>query len=44
MRMGDGARYALAIRKKGKEWQESLSNIERCGKVVVVLVHSACIG
>jgi len=38
------ARTALGIRREGKEWQQSFTNIEQCGKPVIACVHNACIG
>ena len=40
----DVAHTALGIRRLGKEWQRSFSNIENCGKAVIACVHGACIG
>ncbi|KAK3264526.1 hypothetical protein CYMTET_26743 [Cymbomonas tetramitiformis] len=40
----DMAHRALRIRDLGKSWQESLTNVEKCGKVVIACIHHACIG
>lgn len=40
----DLARKALGIRRVGKAWQQSFTNIERCGKPVIACVHNGCIG
>ena len=40
----DAARRGFKIRSTGKQWQESFTNIELCGKPVVACVHNACIG
>lgn len=40
----DLARKALNIRRIGKAWQQSFTNIEKCGKPVIACVHNGCIG
>jgi len=40
----DAARKAVSIRRIGKDWQESMTNIEKCGKPVIACVHGACMG
>ena len=40
----DPARKGLRIRRTGKEWQASFTNIQECGKPVVAAVHGPCIG
>eukprot|EP00929_Paragymnodinium_shiwhaense_P034805 TRINITY_DN18898_c0_g1_i1.p1 TRINITY_DN18898_c0_g1~~TRINITY_DN18898_c0_g1_i1.p1 ORF type:complete len:289 (+),score=68.78 TRINITY_DN18898_c0_g1_i1:68-934(+) len=40
----DVGREALRIRSIGKHWQDALSGLERCGKVVIACIHGACIG
>ena len=40
----DIGRRGLKIRRTGKEWQASFTNMAECGKPVVACVHGACIG
>eukprot|EP00756_Hemistasia_phaeocysticola_P015577 Hpha_TRINITY_DN15420_c1_g1::TRINITY_DN15420_c1_g1_i3::g.176898::m.176898/K12663/ECH1; Delta(3,5)-Delta(2,4)-dienoyl-CoA isomerase len=40
----DAARKGVKIRRIGKDWQTSMSNIEKCGKPVIACVHGVCLG
>jgi len=40
----DVARAALRIRRTGKAWQDSFTNMEKCGKAVIVCAHGGVIG
>eukprot|EP01065_Artemidia_motanka_P033928 TRINITY_DN4099_c0_g1_i1.p1 TRINITY_DN4099_c0_g1~~TRINITY_DN4099_c0_g1_i1.p1 ORF type:complete len:288 (+),score=99.10 TRINITY_DN4099_c0_g1_i1:73-936(+) len=42
--IADVAHRAVRIRRLGKAWQDSFSNIERCGKVVIACIHGVSIG
>jgi delta(3,5)-delta(2,4)-dienoyl-CoA isomerase len=40
----DVAYEGLKILKGGKNWQDSFSSLEHCGKVVIACVHGLCLG